>query len=661
MKNYVAIGDLVLDIYHIQNLGTIGYYAGGSAWNDLMNISSLNSNANCFCIGICGNDLAGDFVIQVLNENNINTDNVKRVNYQTKRYNIIISSEKTCSQLECPICHESIWYSNSIVPKVIPNYFDSISGGIVIVDSLKKQTIKLAKTFIEQGWFSAIDIGHIGHIRYMNADDIKSLICNNFCLIQMPDLVFRFLSKKLSCENEKELFNRLKCRYLNITNGEYGSKFIFINSYGEVEVINRNIVQNNAVDPTGAGDAYFSMLLEKLDNSGNFQNPIEDVLYQAEVFASERVSEIGATGRYKLIDMGFDYCKACGCILKKEKIVKKPRQRIAVNTEHLLDRILYALESDAIIALKNIFDSLQGQILMVGTGGSYAAAVFAAKCVSTYNPNIIAYSYHPRDVSIIGLDKVAAVILFSYSGRTKDIENIYRTCKKKGVLVYIVTKYNNENGTGIYDEKSIISYNSSKQSTKERGFISMAGTLIPMSLFGELYYSKSTYSDCFIDFLKDCFESRSKEFINADFLYELPKEKLNIDILSGMDTNCSAVDIESKFVESGLARVIIHEKKDFSHGRFNILEKYAPDLIISLDNYYGSYSQKLFQYIEKRKNTIICHLSTDKGYIWGDFDLVVASEFFAKYLSKALAYDMAKPDYPEDAMVLYNYSHSDLL
>jgi len=80
-----------------------------------------------------------------------------------------------------------------------------------------------------------------------------------------------------------------------------------------------------------------------------------------------------------------------------------------------------------------------------------------------------------------------------------------------------------------------------------------------------------------------------------------------------------------------------------------------------LDNIQGAYSNKLFQYLEKRDNLYICRLITNNGDIWGDLDLVIAAEFFSKYLSKILEYDMAKPDYPEDAMVLYRYSRKDML
>ena len=187
----------------------------------------------------------------------------------------------------------------------------------------------------------------------------------------------------------------------------------------------------------------------------------------------------------------------------------------------------------------------------------------------------------------------------------------------------------------------------------------MAGTLIPMCIFGEIYYSNSNNS--FIEFLKECFERRRNEFLNERYFFNLPDRKMTVDIFSGVDTNCAAIDLESKFIESGLARVVIHEKKDFSHGRFNILEKYTPDLIVFLDNIRGAYSEKLLRYLEKRENLYIYHLVTTQGNIWGDLDLVIAAEFFSKYLSKVLDYDMAKPDYPEDAMTLYRYSRKDLL
>ena len=95
MKNYIALGDLVLDIYHDNLMGLVGYYPGGSAWNDLINISKLDPNAGCFCVATCGNDWAGDFILHTLKNNRIDVSNVTRLNKQTKRFNIVVDSEKT--------------------------------------------------------------------------------------------------------------------------------------------------------------------------------------------------------------------------------------------------------------------------------------------------------------------------------------------------------------------------------------------------------------------------------------------------------------------------------------------------------------------------------------------------------------------------------------
>lgn len=659
MKNYVALGDLVLDIYHNTIEEEFGYYVGGSAWNDLINISQLDSEARCFCVATCGNDWAGDFVIKELNRLGIDTANVIRINKQTKRFNIMVNREQTKSQLECPLCKQTNWYSNSKLPNSMPETFRLISKGIIIIDSLKKNILELAKCFCKEGWFLAVDIGYVNHLRYMSKENIRSLICGLSGIIQMTSKVYKFLLNKLSCNNEQELFEVLNCRYLNITDGENGSRFVYKNSLNMIEVRFKDAICTHAVDSTGAGDAYFSMLLQQLDSEGYFPLGIEIALEKAGLYAANRVTVVGAHGIYKKMLMPYGDCNVCGSIRKEMTVPKSSHQKIATNTNHLLDRILRALESNASQKLREVLNSISGHILMVGTGGSFAAAEFAAKCVSQYHPSALAKACHPRDIAIQGLKKINAVLLFSYSGKTKDIQSVYEICRKEGVNVYIITKYANFDDESFYDEECLISYSASKSGTKERGFISMAGTLIPMCILGEIYYTNPNKS--FKEFLKECFERRCNEFSNEKEIAVLPNRKIIVDIFSGVDTSCAAIDLESKFIESGLARAIIHEKKDFSHGRFNILEKYTPDLIVFLDNLRGAYSNKLFQYLEKRENAYICRLVTTQMGIWGDLDLVVAAEFLSKYLSKVLDYDMAKPDYPEDAMGLYRYSRKDLL
>lgn len=659
MKNIIGIGDLVLDVYHNHIVGDYGYYVGGSVWNDLINLSQLDSETRCYCVATCGKDWAGDFLVCELNKVGIDTENVLRVNKQTKRFNIVVDRDNSISQLECPICKQIVWYSDAKLPSIPPNSLTELDPGIIIIDSLKKNTIEIAKHFKESGWVIAADLGHISHMRYMSKENLRSVICGVFGIVQMTNRVSKFLLGKLNCKNEQDLFGILNCKYLNITDGDNGSKFVYENPEKGIEIIPQSAKKIDVVDPTGAGDAYFSMLLHQLSNDMSFSTEIENALHNSRDYAANRVSVVGAHGVYKKIERSIEGCAICGGVSKEKNKTVVKRQKIATNTNYLLDRTLRALESDAAQRLHDLLLSSKGNMMMVGTGGSYAAAVFAAKCITEFHPTSSAQACHPRDLFVQGLNKIDLVLLFSYSGKTKDIQNVYNLCKKEGVAVFVLTKYEYSGDDNLYEKETVISYSASKSSTKERGFISMAGTLIPMSLFGEVFFPNTSCS--FREYLKDCFSRRSQEFTKDKDYFCLPERKLVVDIFSGLDTCCAALDLESKFVESGLARVTIHEKKDFSHGRFNIVEKHEPNLIIFLDNEFGPYSEKLLQYLEKRDHLYICHLVSNQGLIWGDLDLVIASEFFSKYLSRVLGYDMATPDYPADAMSLYKYSRKNLL
>lgn len=658
MKLYAALGDLVLDIYHLPCGSMVGYYAGGSVWNDLMNLSSIGKDNMCYCVATCGNDSAADFVIDKLNEYGIDTTHVKRVNRQTKRFHIIVESENTRSQLQCPNCKETIWYYDSYLPETIGTNLCS-DRGIVLIDSLKKNVLNVAKDMQNNGWLIAADIGHINHLRYMSQEKLKSLLISSFGFLQISQRVYNFLINKLSCSDAFALYKLLKCKYLNITNGIYGSDFLLTNEDYEIVCKHTDAVKVKTVDPTGAGDAYFSTLLSHLDCDGNFDVDIVSILNDAAKFSADRVSVIGAMGKYEELILPEEKCKVCGYIEKKPISPKSPPQRIATNVNHLLDRTLRALESDADKHLRDIVNEIHGRILTVGTGGSFAAAEFASKCINRFHPDSTAVSCRPRDILVQGLHKTDAVFLYSYSGKTKDIRNVYDFCCDRNISVYIITKLSVRECEKYYRKDSIISYCSSHTATKERGFISIAGTLIPMSIMGQIYYSDKQGD--FIAFLDKCFQKWGREFSDDKYLFKLPGNRMNIDIFSGLDTNCAAIDLESKFIESGVARVSVHEKKDFSHGRFNIVEKYCPDLVIFLDNMKGKYSNKLLDFLERRKNINICKLASERGDIWGDLELVIAAEYFAKYISKTLGYDMSKPNYPQDAMTLYRYAGKDLI
>lgn len=657
MQNYIAIGDMVMDVYLDSNLKPLGYYSGGSIWNDLINIKSRSKEANCYGIGTCGNDLAGNLVMDVLSQHGVDLRNVWRISKQTNRFNIIVNYEKTKCQKMCPICKQSIWYSETRYPTSIPEQLKEIEPGIVIVDCLRQSILGLAQEFREHSWYIAADIGYISHLRYLSAANIRTLFIGRFDFLQLNNRVYRFLSNKLALSNEKELFELFACRYMSITNGSEGAKLLFSDKSGKTVCISMSAKSATVIDVTGAGDMFFSSLLLCLNKNGYLEGSKDKILDFALENTAERISVVGALGMLKQVEMPDGGCHVCGSTAKLTKGSKPRRQRIETNTNHLLDRILRSLESGASKQVKEILDNIEGMIYMVGTGGSFVSACYAAKIVNSFQKSSNAVACHPRDIVINRLGKVNAVFLFSYSGSTKDILNIYNLCKANKIPVYLVTK---KRGSDLSDLNSnaIISYSNSNSDAKERGFLSIAGTLIPMCIFAEAYYDCSKNS--FKEFLKKCFSSRCEEFSKDVGIEKGIFVGVTVDVFYGADTDCAALDVESKFIESGVGRIVLHEKKDFSHGRFNILEKMPPDFIIYFENQQGHYSKKLKEYLERR-NIPTVYLKTQYLDLWGQLDLMIATQYFLKAISKHINYDMSKPDYPKDAMALYRYSGKDLL
>ncbi|MFC2317774.1 MAG: hypothetical protein ACFNM5_01020, partial [Candidatus Saccharibacteria bacterium] len=146
---------------------------------------------------------------------------------------------------------------------------------------------------------------------------------------------------------------------------------------------------------------------------------------------------------------------------------------------------------------------------------------------------------------------------------------------------------------------------------------------------------------------------------------KIADKPLLIDIFSDYETGTAALDLESKFVESGFGRVTIHDKKDFSHGRFNIISSFKPDLIIFLIIFLdskgsGKYNEKLYKYLTKEDVSII-HLKTNESGILADLDLLIASQFLIQSISEIIKRDLTKPDYPKRAMSLYRYKDQSIL
>ena len=646
--NIVAIGDVILDNYHKDN-SKLGYYLGGSILNDLINLSE-DKNNNLYLIGSIGKENTTSNLIDLIRSFNIDTSLLKTINKPIKRFHITLHENNNVTSLSCPSCEKPSWHTSPKLPSFSKTDLKELDPGILIIDSVKKDTLRLANEFKENSWFLAGDIGYISHLRYASKDAISMLFQNTFDFLQITEKVAKFLCKKFNL-NELELFNFLGVKYLNITKAEKGAGIFYLKEQ-ETQYFSIPAVSTNLVDTSGAGDVFFSTFIKYLAKNQFSNDAITKVAREAAENSAKIISCIGATGSLidQPLDCSSDACSICG-LNKIEKIAKPKILKITSNVNNLLPRLLKVDNLDTVFEIQKLITNIKRQkdnVAIVGTGGSFISAHFIAKLLSQELAKPV-IALKPRDVFIYPIKNISSAILLTYSGKTPDILTVNDYLKKNNIKSYIITNQEKDN-----PKENIISYNSSRT---EKGFLAVAGTIIPIYLF-----TKSCLKEIDLkNLIEDSITKWKSELSFENLNLKIADKSLLIDIFSGYETSATALDLESKFIESGFGRVTIHDKKDFSHGRFNIISSFKPDLIIFLDSKdSGKYNEKLYKYLTK-EGTPIIHLKTNKSGILGDLDLLIASQFLTQSISETIKRDLTKPDYPKRAMSLYRYKDQSIL
>ena len=261
---------------------------------------------------------------------------------------------------------------------------------------------------------------------------------------------------------------------------------------------------------------------------------------------------------------------------------------------------------------------------------------------------------YPRDVIYRNNKNINKIILFSYSGTTNDIIKSIKNFDNKNV--YIVTKGEVQNivlKTNIL-KKNILSYRTSSNKGKERGFLSFEGSVAPAAIFLKYYVEKNYGNFNLNKFIIDSvnyWNEKIDKLINKNTIEKFMKHKL-INIFRGDYTDSACYDLESKIIESGVFNCIIHEKKNFSHGRFINYENLNNNCSIYFkQNSTTKYESDLLKYLND--DTLIIESLYDG--ILAEFDLLIASQFIIYYIGKVLDIDVSKPKYSEDALKIYFY------
>ena len=343
----------------------------------------------------------------------------------------------------------------------------------------------------------------------------------------------------------------------------------------------------------------------------------------------------------------------CPCDMfdyKERKAIK----RCNVNINNLEKRLMNALNSPVCDNLDMVGFSKETNSLFIGTGGSYAGAYFSAKVINIlYGCNT--YALYPRDVLYRNNTNINKIFLFSYSGTTNDIINSVKDLNKDNV--YIITKGKLQNialKTEI-SKKNIFSYRTSSNKGKEKGFLSFEGAVAPAAMFLKYYLDKSNNSINIYSFITDSmmyWNDQIEKIINKNVIEKLKSHNL-INIFRGDYTDTACFDLESKIIESGIFNCIIHEKKNFSHGRFVNYENLENNFSIYFkQKLTTNYEVELLKYLNN--NCVV--IESKYNGILAEFDLLIASQFIIYYIGKILDIDVSKPKYSENAMKIYFYN-----
>ena len=526
-----------------------------------------------------------------------------------------------------------------------------------------------------------LDLGHIAAFRYISLSKLKEMLTRKYYIVNLNERVAKYLLTRFGYNEYKELKQIFLTDMLIITKGKEEIE-IFVKDIRYV-LKNENINYTEK-DPSGAGDLLFSHYIVANILRENNMKTKKDIKEEIQYFTKQELEEIYNNANkeiYNLVSklgarIGVDIKKATEEFVKienteeeskevKEKNIHKLKNAIEKLEERVESALLnYNEKAEAgLELLKDLETNKNQKYICIGSGGSSIPSEFTKTIINnTFGVDI--QTMFPKEYLETNTEKYMDylnIICFSYSGSSPEIVQLLNG---KYNNAYIVTKANEEDLKISLKENNvdiskirIISYNN--ESSKERGFLSIEGIIVPALIMYMLVEKKK--KEDILELFKKQFEKQKEKVENyfkenIEVLKKAFKKNNIIDIYYDNYTKPIMCDLESKIVETGIYRCTTHEKKNFSHGRFITLEKYPSDVQIYLKLKKDTrYDDELLKYLSiYSKNLII--LESDEEDNNGILELLIYSQLFIYEISKLLKKDLSNPDYSEDSMKIYRYN-----
>jgi len=302
-------------------------------------------------------------------------------------------------------------------------------------------------------------------------------------------------------------------------------------------------------------------------------------------------------------------------------------KNMKTNFDFLKERVIDSLDNTDLDYIRNVLSQLDEPTIFSGVGGSSVVSEFGAKVINTKN-DIVSVNSEPRDFLYRNNSAFRNVIACSYSGNNYGVELSFLEELRKYLL---------SNNSFDNDEVTYLKYNTAID--KERSFISLGATLIPVSILMNYYLDGKNSA------MLDCIEEVSFDFDLGSDIYE---------IFSGYDTSTASKYLESTMVESGIGIPIVHDKYSYCHGRSTLGINYNGIAIYYNRN--TEFDKMMLEELKQYYSRIITIDSKFKDQILDDYQMLIQSMYLTKYIAEKKSKDLSKVEYSPIVKKLYRYN-----
>ena len=302
-------------------------------------------------------------------------------------------------------------------------------------------------------------------------------------------------------------------------------------------------------------------------------------------------------------------------------------KNMQINFKFLKERVIDSLNNTDLDFIRYELSKISEPTLFSGVGGSSVVSEFGSKVINTKN-GIISVNSEPRDFLYRNNSAFKNVIACSYSGNNYGVELSFKKELKKYLL-----------SNNSFDDSEVTYLKYTTTIDKEKSFISLGATLIPVSILMDYYLNGDN-----IKMLESIEET----------LFDFELESNIYEIFSGYDTSTASKYLESTLVESGIGIPIVHDKYSYCHGRSTLGINY--NCIAIYYNRNTEFDKIMLEELKQYYSRIITIDSKFRDQILDDYQMLIQSMYLTKYIAEKKSKDLSKVEYSPIVKKLYKYS-----